>query len=141
MEPEFALGGFGTYSMKGAKTYYQYIASTGNYRLIYARRFNLDRKTKQILAPIPEIIGTITENKCGSMEVWKYGECGSECKFFHTPILSILSHFHTFFVTAIPVRRCKSDSCRHRYCLRGRWRARIYYSWYKASGNAAFSRL
>jgi len=43
--------------MKGKSTDYGYVVSVGNYRLIYARRFNLDRKTKQILAPIPEIIG------------------------------------------------------------------------------------
>ena len=43
--------------LKGAQTYYHYKVSTGNYRLIYARRFNLDRKTKQLLAPIPDILG------------------------------------------------------------------------------------
>jgi hypothetical protein len=43
--------------MKGQSTDYGYTVSVGNYRLIYARRFSLDRKTKQLLAPIPEIIG------------------------------------------------------------------------------------
>jgi Domain of unknown function (DUF4421) len=43
--------------MKGAGTNYSYTIGVGNYRLIYARRFNLDRKVKQILAPIPDIMG------------------------------------------------------------------------------------
>jgi Domain of unknown function (DUF4421) len=43
--------------MKGQSTDYSYTIGVGNYRLIYARRFNLDRKTKKILSPIPEIIG------------------------------------------------------------------------------------
>jgi hypothetical protein len=43
--------------MKGEGTDYHYTVGVGNYRLIYARRFNLDRKTKKILEPIPAIIG------------------------------------------------------------------------------------
>jgi hypothetical protein len=43
--------------MKGKETAYSYTVSVGNYRLIYARRFNIGRKTKEILAPIPAIIG------------------------------------------------------------------------------------
>lgn len=43
--------------MKGKSTLYSYDVSVGNYRLIYARRFSLDRKTKKILEPIPQIIG------------------------------------------------------------------------------------
>jgi hypothetical protein len=43
--------------MKGQNSNYSYTAGVGNYRLIYARRFSLDRKTKKLLEPIPEIIG------------------------------------------------------------------------------------
>ncbi len=43
--------------MKGKSTLYSYDVSVGNYRLIYARRFSLDRKTKKLLEPIPQIIG------------------------------------------------------------------------------------
>jgi hypothetical protein len=43
--------------MKGASSAYHYTAAVGNYRLIYARRFYLSRKTSKILAPIPAIIG------------------------------------------------------------------------------------
>jgi Domain of unknown function (DUF4421) len=43
--------------MNGESTDYNYTVDVGNYRLIYARRFNLDRKVKQILAPIPDILG------------------------------------------------------------------------------------
>jgi hypothetical protein len=43
--------------LKGEQTGYHFKVSVGNYRLIYARRFNLDRKTKKILAPIPDILG------------------------------------------------------------------------------------
>ena len=43
--------------MKGQTSDYSYTTGVGNYRLIYARRFNLDRKTKKLLEPIPEIIG------------------------------------------------------------------------------------
>ena len=43
--------------MKGKGTEYNYTVSVGNYRLIYARRFNIGRKTKEILAPIPAITG------------------------------------------------------------------------------------
>jgi len=43
--------------MHGANTNYGYTVGVGNYRLVYAKRFNLDRKTKKILAPIPNILG------------------------------------------------------------------------------------
>jgi hypothetical protein len=43
--------------MKGQATNYSYTVGVGNYRLIYARRFNLDRKTKKLLEPIPSIMG------------------------------------------------------------------------------------
>jgi hypothetical protein len=43
--------------LRGAQTLYEYTASTGNYRLIYARRFSLDRNTKKLLKPIPDILG------------------------------------------------------------------------------------
>jgi hypothetical protein len=43
--------------MKGAGTAYNYTIGVGNYRLIYAKRFNLDRNVKKILAPIPDILG------------------------------------------------------------------------------------
>jgi hypothetical protein len=43
--------------MRGESSDYHYTVDVGNYRLIYARRFNLNRKVKKILAPIPEIIG------------------------------------------------------------------------------------
>ena len=43
--------------MKGQTSNYNYTANAGNYRLVYARRFTLDRKTKKLLEPIPEIIG------------------------------------------------------------------------------------
>ncbi len=43
--------------MKGESTGYSYKISAGNYRLVYARRFNLDRKVKKILEPIPNILG------------------------------------------------------------------------------------
>src|SRR5450432_2886629 len=43
--------------MKGANMGYNYTVDVGNYRLVYARRFNLDRKTKRILEPIPAILG------------------------------------------------------------------------------------
>lgn len=43
--------------MRGVNTAYQYTIGVGNYRLIYAKRFNLDRKTKKILSPIPDILG------------------------------------------------------------------------------------
>jgi hypothetical protein len=43
--------------MKGQSSNYSYTAGAGNYRLIYARRFKLGRKTKKLLEPIPEIIG------------------------------------------------------------------------------------
>jgi hypothetical protein len=43
--------------MVGKSSDYHYTVDAGNYRLIYARRFNLDRNTRKILAPIPEIIG------------------------------------------------------------------------------------
>ena len=38
---------------KGNSTDYHYGISAGNYRLVYARRFSLDRKTKKLLEPIP----------------------------------------------------------------------------------------
>jgi len=43
--------------MKGQTSGYGYTSGVGNYRLVYARRFKLDRKTKKLLEPIPEIIG------------------------------------------------------------------------------------
>jgi hypothetical protein len=43
--------------MRGESSGYHYTVDVGNYRLIYARRFNLSHKTRKILAPIPEIIG------------------------------------------------------------------------------------
>src|SRR5450432_623715 len=43
--------------MLGESSDYHYTVDVGNYRLIYSRRFNLNRKVKKILAPIPEIIG------------------------------------------------------------------------------------
>jgi hypothetical protein len=43
--------------MKGAQSNYHFTVDVGNYRLVYARRFSLDRNTKKILAPIPEILG------------------------------------------------------------------------------------
>jgi Domain of unknown function (DUF4421) len=43
--------------MRGESSGYHYTVAVGNYRLIYARRFNLSRKTKEILKPIPAIIG------------------------------------------------------------------------------------
>jgi hypothetical protein len=43
--------------MRGERSGYHYTVAVGNYRLIYARRFNLSRKTKEILKPIPAIIG------------------------------------------------------------------------------------
>jgi hypothetical protein len=42
---------------KGKGPEYNYNIGVGNYRLIYARRFHLGRKTKKMLAPIPVIIG------------------------------------------------------------------------------------
>jgi hypothetical protein len=42
---------------KGKTTDYNYTVGAGNYRLVYARRFNLGQKTKKLLKPIPEIIG------------------------------------------------------------------------------------
>lgn len=43
--------------LKGAGSAYKYEISVGNYRLVFAKRFNLDRKTKKLLEPIPEILG------------------------------------------------------------------------------------
>jgi hypothetical protein len=43
--------------MNGKSTDYRYTAGVGNYRLIYTRRFALDRKVKKILEPIPQILG------------------------------------------------------------------------------------
>jgi hypothetical protein len=43
--------------MRGESSGYHYTVDVGNYRLIYARRFSLDRKTRKLLEPIPEIIG------------------------------------------------------------------------------------
>jgi len=43
--------------MKGETSNYTYTAGAGNYRLVYARRFTLNRKTKKLLEPIPEIMG------------------------------------------------------------------------------------
>ena len=44
---------------KGAYTGYRYSVSTGNYRLIYARRLTLSHKVKKVLQPINELM----ENK------------------------------------------------------------------------------
>ena len=43
--------------LRGAQSLYHYTAGVGNYRLVYAKRFNLNRQTKKILAPIPQILG------------------------------------------------------------------------------------
>jgi hypothetical protein len=43
--------------MRGERSGYHYTVSVGNYRLIYARRFNLDRRTRKVLEPIPKITG------------------------------------------------------------------------------------
>jgi hypothetical protein len=43
--------------LRGGSSQYHYDAIVGNYRLIYAKRFTLDRKVKKILAPIPNILG------------------------------------------------------------------------------------
>jgi hypothetical protein len=43
--------------MRGESSDYRYTVDVGNYRLIYARRFNLSHNTRKILAPIPAIIG------------------------------------------------------------------------------------
>lgn len=43
--------------MKGESPDYAYTVGVGNYRLGYARRFNLSPNARQLLAPIPEIIG------------------------------------------------------------------------------------
>ena len=40
--------------LKGAGSAYKYKISVGNYRLVFAKRFNLDRKTKKLLEPIPK---------------------------------------------------------------------------------------
>ena len=57
MESELSLGRHGTFfewEKVPIITIRLTLEITG---LIYARRFSLDRKTKKILAPIPEIIG------------------------------------------------------------------------------------
>jgi hypothetical protein len=43
--------------LRGASSVYKYTVDVGNYRLVYAKRFNLDRRTKKILEPIPELFG------------------------------------------------------------------------------------
>ena len=43
--------------MKGANTDFMYTVGVGNYRLVYAWRFGLDRKMQEIPEPIPEILG------------------------------------------------------------------------------------
>jgi hypothetical protein len=43
--------------LRGGASEYHYEANVGNYRLIYAKRFTLARKVKQILSPIPDILG------------------------------------------------------------------------------------
>jgi hypothetical protein len=43
--------------LRGNSTNYGYTVGVGNYRLIYAKRFTLGRKTKKLLEPIPEIMG------------------------------------------------------------------------------------
>lgn len=42
---------------RGESSDYSYKISSGNYRMVYTRRFNLDHKVKKILEPIPEILG------------------------------------------------------------------------------------
>ena len=42
---------------KGEITNYKYGIATGNYRLIFTRRFKVNHKVKKILEPIPAIIG------------------------------------------------------------------------------------
>ncbi|HEY4154530.1 MAG TPA: DUF4421 domain-containing protein [Puia sp.] len=44
-------------NVRGGSSGYQYGVATGNYRLIFARRFKVNRKVKKVLAPIPDIIG------------------------------------------------------------------------------------
>jgi hypothetical protein len=43
--------------VKGKISDYRYGAATGNYRLVYARRFNVNHRVKKILEPIPEYMG------------------------------------------------------------------------------------
>jgi hypothetical protein len=42
--------------VKGTSSDYKYFITTGNYRLIYAKRFALNRKTKKVLNPINNLI-------------------------------------------------------------------------------------
>jgi Domain of unknown function (DUF4421) len=42
--------------VRGQASNYQYTFLSGNYRLMYARRFNLNRKVKKVLSPISEMI-------------------------------------------------------------------------------------
>ena len=42
---------------RGERTDYYYKTNAGNYRIVYARRFALGKKTKKILEPIPQILG------------------------------------------------------------------------------------
>lgn len=44
-------------NVKGKISDYRYGAATGNYRLVYARRFNVNHRVKKILEPIPEYMG------------------------------------------------------------------------------------
>jgi hypothetical protein len=44
-------------NVSGPHSGYRYGIATGNYRLIYARRFSVNRKVRKMLQPIPDIIG------------------------------------------------------------------------------------
>ena len=46
-----------TLNVKGPVSGYHYGVDTGNYRLIYARRFKVNRKVRSMLEPIPTLIG------------------------------------------------------------------------------------
>lgn len=46
-----------TLNVKGPVSGYHYGVDTGNYRLIYARRFKVNRKVRSVLEPIPKLIG------------------------------------------------------------------------------------
>jgi hypothetical protein len=43
--------------MKGESSDYSYKITSGNYRLVYTRRFSLGQKVKKVLEPIPDILG------------------------------------------------------------------------------------
>ena len=43
-------------NVKGGASNYKYLIASGNYRLIYARRFTVNRKVKNILQPINDLV-------------------------------------------------------------------------------------